>query len=88
MPADREDAIDAVRDDVDAHLPQGYEEKVDWVMGSADHGRGPGSGQPPFLTGRMPAGDRRMKYIEAGLITERLEFISLGSGKYVRHAGV
>jgi hypothetical protein len=29
-----------------------------------------------------------MKYIEAGLITERLEFISLGSGKYVRHAGV
>jgi hypothetical protein len=32
VPADRKDAINAVRDVVNAHLPQGYEETVDWGM--------------------------------------------------------
>lgn len=32
VPAERRDAIDAVRDAVNAHLPAGYEETVDWGM--------------------------------------------------------
>ena len=32
VPAERKDAIDAVRDAVNAHLPHGYEETVDWGM--------------------------------------------------------
>jgi hypothetical protein len=32
VPADRRDAINAVRDAVNAHLPHGYEETVDWGM--------------------------------------------------------
>ncbi|HJQ09505.1 MAG TPA: DUF1801 domain-containing protein [Gemmatimonadaceae bacterium] len=32
VPADRKDAINAVRDAVNAHLPNGYEETVDWGM--------------------------------------------------------
>ena len=32
VPADRKDAINAVRDTVNEHLPQGYEETVDWGM--------------------------------------------------------
>jgi hypothetical protein len=32
VPADRKDAINAVRDAVNQHLPQGYEETVDWGM--------------------------------------------------------
>jgi hypothetical protein len=32
VPAERKDAIDTVRDAVNAHLPQGYEETVDWGM--------------------------------------------------------
>jgi hypothetical protein len=32
VPAERKDAIDAVRDVVNEHLPQGYEETVDWGM--------------------------------------------------------
>lgn len=32
VPADRRDAIDAVRDVVNARLPKGYEETVDWGM--------------------------------------------------------
>lgn len=32
VPAERKDAIDAVRDVVNQHLPQGYEETVDWGM--------------------------------------------------------
>lgn len=32
VPAGRKDAIDAVRDAVNEHLPQGYEETVDWGM--------------------------------------------------------
>lgn len=32
VPAERKDAINAVRDVVNEHLPQGYEETVDWGM--------------------------------------------------------
>ena len=32
VPAERKDAINAVRDAVNANLPQGYEETVDWGM--------------------------------------------------------
>lgn len=32
VPAERKDAINAVRDAVNEHLPQGYEETVDWGM--------------------------------------------------------
>ena len=32
VPADRKDAINAVRDAVNEHLPHGYEETVDWGM--------------------------------------------------------
>lgn len=32
VPADRKDAINAVRAAVNEHLPQGYEETVDWGM--------------------------------------------------------
>ena len=32
VPAERKDAIKAVRDAVNEHLPQGYEETVDWGM--------------------------------------------------------
>ena len=32
VPAERKDAINAVRDTVNKHLPQGYEETVDWGM--------------------------------------------------------
>lgn len=32
VPAERRDAINAVRDAVNQHLPQGYEETVDWGM--------------------------------------------------------
>jgi len=32
VPAERKDAINAVRDTVNAHLPEGYEETVDWGM--------------------------------------------------------
>lgn len=32
VPADRKEAIQAVRDVVNAHLPEGYEETVDWGM--------------------------------------------------------
>ena len=32
VPAERKDAINAVRDAVNAHLPPGYEETVDWGM--------------------------------------------------------
>lgn len=32
VPAERKDAINAVRDAVNRHLPQGYEETVDWGM--------------------------------------------------------
>ena len=32
VPAERRDAINAVRDAVNKHLPQGYEETVDWGM--------------------------------------------------------
>ena len=32
VPAERRDAINAVRDAVNAHLPQGYEETVAWGM--------------------------------------------------------
>ena len=32
VPADRKDAINAVRDAVNRHLPKGYEETVDWGM--------------------------------------------------------
>jgi hypothetical protein len=32
VPADRKDAINAVRDVVNANLPSGYEETVDWGM--------------------------------------------------------
>ena len=32
VPAERKDAINAVRDVVNQHLPQGYEETVDWGM--------------------------------------------------------
>ena len=32
VPAERKDAIKAVRDVVNEHLPQGYEETVDWGM--------------------------------------------------------
>ncbi len=32
VPADRKAAINAVRDAVNAHLPHGYEETVDWGM--------------------------------------------------------
>ena len=32
VPAERKDAINAVRDAVNQHLPQGYEETVDWGM--------------------------------------------------------
>lgn len=32
VPAERRDAINAVRDVVNRHLPQGYEETVDWGM--------------------------------------------------------
>jgi len=32
VPADRKDAINAVRDVVNKHLPPGYEETVDWGM--------------------------------------------------------
>lgn len=32
VPAERRDAINAVRDAVNEHLPQGYEETVDWGM--------------------------------------------------------
>ena len=32
VPAERRDAIKAVRDAVNEHLPQGYEETVDWGM--------------------------------------------------------
>src|SRR5262245_11271315 len=32
VPADRKNAIHAVRDAVNEHLPQGYEETVDWGM--------------------------------------------------------
>ena len=32
VPAERKDAINAVRDVVNGHLPQGYEETVDWGM--------------------------------------------------------
>lgn len=32
VPAERRDAIGAVRDTVNRHLPQGYEETVDWGM--------------------------------------------------------
>lgn len=32
VPAERKDAISAVRDAVNEHLPQGYEETVDWGM--------------------------------------------------------
>lgn len=32
VPAERKDAINAVRDAVNAHLPHGYEETVDWGM--------------------------------------------------------
>ncbi len=31
VPAERKDAINAVRDAINAHLPQGYEETVDWA---------------------------------------------------------
>jgi len=32
VPAERKDAINAVRDAVNRHLPEGYEETVDWGM--------------------------------------------------------
>ena len=32
VPAERKDAINAVRDAVNEHLPRGYEETVDWGM--------------------------------------------------------
>jgi uncharacterized protein DUF1801 len=32
VPAERKDAINAVRDAVNEHLPKGYEETVDWGM--------------------------------------------------------
>ena len=32
VPAERKDAINVVRDAVNAHLPRGYEETVDWGM--------------------------------------------------------
>ena len=32
VPAERKDAINAVRDAVNEHLPQGYEETVEWGM--------------------------------------------------------
>src|SRR4051812_40438676 len=32
VPAERKDAINAVRDAVNEHLPQGYQETVDWGM--------------------------------------------------------
>ena len=32
VPAERKDAINAVRDAVNEHLPQGYEETVDWGL--------------------------------------------------------
>ena len=32
VPSERKDAINAVRDSVNEHLPQGYEETVDWGM--------------------------------------------------------
>ena len=32
VPAERKDSINAVRDAVNAHLPEGYEETVDWGM--------------------------------------------------------
>jgi len=32
VPAERKDAINAVRDAINEHLPQGYEETVDWGM--------------------------------------------------------
>ena len=32
VPAERKDAINAVRDTVNEHLPRGYEETVDWGM--------------------------------------------------------
>ena len=32
VPAERKDAIDAVRNAVNKHLPKGYEETVDWGM--------------------------------------------------------
>ena len=32
VPAERKDAINAVRDAVNEHLPPGYEETVDWGM--------------------------------------------------------
>ena len=32
VPAERKDAINAVRDAVNEHLPEGYEETVDWGM--------------------------------------------------------
>jgi len=32
VPAERRDAINAVRDAVNEHLPQGYEETIDWGM--------------------------------------------------------
>ena len=32
VPAERKDAINAVRDAVNEHLPRGYEESVDWGM--------------------------------------------------------
>ena len=32
VPVERKDAIHAVRDAVNEHLPQGYEETVDWGM--------------------------------------------------------
>jgi len=32
VPAERKDAINAVRDAVNRHLPKGYEETVDWGM--------------------------------------------------------
>src|SRR3982751_1323140 len=32
VPAERRDAVNAVRDAVNEHLPEGYEETVDWGM--------------------------------------------------------